>query len=583
VSIPYVTDGETELDSALFNPIIDAANGASNAQAGTFNLLDYEAAGDGVTDDTVFIQNAIDDAIAAGGGVVDGGGQRYLVSLRSTVTHSSSKYALAITGDGVTLRNMTVVMTDEYVNGQSVFLIFGHAKSAASLAAADMLAKDVNLDAGVAFTWYAIAAAAQGAESITLSTPAQHSNFAVGDLIYIRTGQTLSTAGEGQPDAEINVVTAKNAGTGELTLAYPLVKPYAQEYFPDSGRDEATTTSVTAHTAVFGVANVNDVFIRDFRAENLHAEISFATYRGALFNTSQVFRPSFENVTADLKDCTFQSSGPHRFLSIDNCTADRQVLIAEDSWIAADRGCSDFAVRNSSFTSWGDYISYIHLNEGVANVSLQNSRFLNGAAASAVGVYAAGGRGYNHAVTGCTFSGTGATLVKAATVTGFVLDKCDLTQPSGGGSLTIESSANAIVGANTYGEGIVSLVRSGTAGMPEVAPRVLSGWCFYSDGQVVLGFLPQYAHILSIQIYVQIAFNGGAPTIKVGLDASRDWLANAVAVGSQGFKAVTSNNTQWVDAAGYELTATVTPDGSTAGRALVTITYINGGVPSGYA
>lgn len=56
MSLPYVVDGETELSSELFNPIIGRVNGEvgplANMRAGMANVLDYALAGDGTTDNS---------------------------------------------------------------------------------------------------------------------------------------------------------------------------------------------------------------------------------------------------------------------------------------------------------------------------------------------------------------------------------------------------------------------------------------------------------------------------------------------------------------------------------------------------
>ena len=66
MSIPYVVDGETDLDSALFNPIIDGVNFGGGP---TLNVLAYgsTATGDGDADDTQVFQDAFTAAAAVNG------------------------------------------------------------------------------------------------------------------------------------------------------------------------------------------------------------------------------------------------------------------------------------------------------------------------------------------------------------------------------------------------------------------------------------------------------------------------------------------------------------------------------------
>ena len=66
MSLSYVVDGETELDSELFNPIIDRVNGdagpLANMRAGVANVLDYSGT------HTEKVKSALADLSAAGGG-----------------------------------------------------------------------------------------------------------------------------------------------------------------------------------------------------------------------------------------------------------------------------------------------------------------------------------------------------------------------------------------------------------------------------------------------------------------------------------------------------------------------------------
>lgn len=58
--------------------------------------------------------------------------------------------------------------------------------------------------------------------SVTLSTPAQASNFTVGDFVFVMVNQNTEA-----PQGELNKVVGINAATGVLTLAYPTSKIYS--------------------------------------------------------------------------------------------------------------------------------------------------------------------------------------------------------------------------------------------------------------------------------------------------------------------------------------------------------------------
>jgi hypothetical protein len=67
MSVAYVVDGETYADSTYMNTLVDAIN---NGTADVYNVLNYDAAGDGTTDDT--------DALAEAFAAADGNGVVYL-------------------------------------------------------------------------------------------------------------------------------------------------------------------------------------------------------------------------------------------------------------------------------------------------------------------------------------------------------------------------------------------------------------------------------------------------------------------------------------------------------------------------
>src|SRR5829696_4564059 len=88
-------------------PYINATNlnkielALTSAQVGMYYPGSYLAAGDGVTDDTTPLSNALDDMDAAGHGVLDLGGRTYLTGKLSL------KPGLTIANGALKLKNST--------------------------------------------------------------------------------------------------------------------------------------------------------------------------------------------------------------------------------------------------------------------------------------------------------------------------------------------------------------------------------------------------------------------------------------------------------------------------------------------
>ncbi len=466
MSLPYVIDGETELDSDLFNPMIDAINNGSGSwsqhlRQGIYNVLDYNAEGDGITDDTVAIQAAIDAAGAAGGGTVYFPAGRYLVSLRSGFTISSVKYALVVKYDNVTLlgagkHQSVIVRTDEHVNGHWTLFLAGVAKNAASMATADISTHDFNVG-HANYTLYTMTAAAAGAGAITLATPAHAGNVAAGDFICIRTGQTLDVANQTNPDAEINRVVSANAGTGVIALQYPLTKTYAQEYFPDSGMNDSTSTTPSAWPAKFGVINANADVIENVRVEGLHFEGSASTTNGTCISIVQAFKPQIVGCTGDLTNYSFQSNGSWRFLDIDDCHVDQTLNLATADSVSGDKCCTDLLVSASRFTSRGAYHTRVHMNEGTANIAFSDTDFAATESTDlSQGLLFATARGYNFSFAGGSFRSTaGHTLASFSEINGIILNGVDFSCGEDI-ALAFADCSNVVRGVNHYGDASIA-------------------------------------------------------------------------------------------------------------------------------
>ena len=125
--------------------------GQTARDTGVYNVIDYSATGDGVTDDTASIQAAVDAAISAGGGNVHLPNGTYMASeievdgdnvsitalpgavMKSNVsgTIGTPAHLINVTGDNFSAKNLRIDMTDEagtydygiYCNGVTGALI----------------------------------------------------------------------------------------------------------------------------------------------------------------------------------------------------------------------------------------------------------------------------------------------------------------------------------------------------------------------------------------------------------------------------------------------------------------------------
>jgi hypothetical protein len=564
MSIPYVTDGVTDIDSALINPWIDAMNASASATenigVGIYNVLDapYGATGDGVTDDTTAIQDAIDAATAAGGGTILFPAGTYFCS---TVTDS---WIFSIIGSNLTFKGEAgaVIASDE---NAYLFFVCGNGKTAGAEAwvAGQYYAQ----------TLYTLATATKRARQVTLATPAQAANFTADDWIYIQTGQTLENADGNQPDAELNQVVTANSGTGVITLRWPLATTYLQEAVDTGGGFTYRSKVGGAGANVpFGVKNVSAVTIEHIAFRDLTITMTNTGLDAIPILGGQAYDVAIENCTlSTFSDAV--SPGDTRGYRMINNRVDLRNTTTQHTPLAAAKGMSDILLADNFCTA--QYWGFIHLHEGTKNVRLIRNTVRNPDQGSldsnTVSVRA---RAYDVVIQDNIFSGSpqGANI--------FVDDAC-----TGGGYVT----GNTI---DTTVEG-VSIAASGwTVGFNDVkggsvlhyAPGItspimcLTGWVKHNNQSVELGTIPKKFLIVGIQVHCYTAFNSdGTDLIKVGHSGTLNRYTENVDVSTTGTKTITLQSFDNIieETTSRTVIATYTNGGTepSAGEALVLVQY----------
>jgi hypothetical protein len=244
-----------------------AFQGAASA-ATTISVATYDAQCDGFTDDTAAIQSALNDAAAAGGGTVTLPGSTCLPSSFTPSAYAAAFYNLHIPS-GVTLQG---VIGSKLLQGP------GGRQSIRQVPAATSIRNTVvavgNNYATIQFQnrgnggFYSLHAMVVGSPSVTLSTAVQAANFAAGDYVAIYE----HTSGDVLP-AQMSQVTGVNVAAGQLTLADPVIRPFAAPSIAKVTRLAAHDIAINnvivqgamplAVTETFNFSASNDQFLSD--------------------------------------------------------------------------------------------------------------------------------------------------------------------------------------------------------------------------------------------------------------------------------------------------------------------------------
>jgi hypothetical protein len=588
-----VTDGLALIDESIedFQDQIDAIPGLpeiENIRLGVFNVKDapYNATGDGVTDDRAAVQLALDAIYAAGGGTLYFPDGDYLIGLRDSPVGFSPDFYISFIGVHLFVYGSNVKITcsptarilvrEGHANGTALFYGVG------SLRTPDTVDELMDIPTwtsevywfNTAFATYPIYEmdpADAGDDSVTLADPADTANFSVGDGVCIRSGQTLDGQGEAQPDGENNQIVAINAGTGEMSLLFPLAKNYVQEYFPDSGRDEASTTSVTAFPAYMGVQNVENWTARNMAIENCNIDVDQLEGSCYLFALQSVIGGRVVNNVVTGKNTNPGWGASFRDLYFAENRFYLEGTTGPVYFFGADRCCGDYKCINNMFVSRGTEPGIFHLNEGTFGGIITGNHVLNSSVTDANHVIAMRGRGYN-------------TLI----ANNYIM----ANNASGNPIYIDETNVNVIVADNIYAGGPTAILNTAvpgrtmgnlgrvghTVGGNETDVRVSSAWVYYdSAASIEMQPIPSGAYVLSAEVLVFEAFNGAAPTVQVGNSGGYDqFFMDPQSLSAQAhLNARTHPDVQFYQQGGGPRTPEIiyVSGGSTTGKSCIVLTW----------
>ena len=191
----------------------------------TLSVADFGARGDGITDDTAAIQNAVNQLESHGGGILRVPAGTYLLNSYKPSAHPWYFYNLLI-GSNVLIQGDTGAKFLQGPRGRSP-LVAGASEVRNTVLAFGTTAYTVTTFQNPAYNggFLPLHPAIANTSSVTLLTPSQASRFAIGNYVVVYS----STTGDVIP-SEPSQISAVNLGTGTLYLTKPLARSFSAPF-----------------------------------------------------------------------------------------------------------------------------------------------------------------------------------------------------------------------------------------------------------------------------------------------------------------------------------------------------------------
>ena len=329
------TDGSGNLSLATSRPALSPVADVTNAI--------YGAKGDGIADDAPAGRAALAAINAAGGGTIYFPKGTYL--LNSTAPGHSNVIFFGNQMSHIHFKCDPGALIINPIQAATIFMMGFPAVA---------LQSQTGYQANVLTN--------PNSPTITLTTAADTSHFAVGDPIYILGGPSFESNGDG----EVNWITAIDGVGGVLTLRVPTAKPYTGNNSNVGAANIVTVIPGIDHS----VSPAVNRFFYDESVEGCNVQ----TY-GDFSYIGQVIGAKIMNNTVTVNPASTRGQGINAFYPMANVEVGGNVYTqATLTFSQLDAGMRDWYIHDNTLMSpYG--VNILQLSEGVVNTNVTHNNF----------------------------------------------------------------------------------------------------------------------------------------------------------------------------------------------------------------